>query len=150
MYRVVTTVVLAVALLGVTVPALDLAAHERVDTTVGRDADRLAGAARELTTAEDATRSLATAPRRIVALHVPATTWSRHRVAAVSVESGDPGSVRYRFAGGEWRRHSVGVPIVATGGSVRLRDPGRHRVSLALVLDGRRPVVVVERVTDVT
>jgi len=162
--RVLFTVALAVAVLAVALPAIDVVGVERADTRAGAAVDRLVEAARTLASGNDALRSdrgparqvveldlpdggVATAPLRSLTVGPPASTPATDTDAA-EADAG-PGSATTRFtwrvAGGRQRvRQVAGVRLrPVTGERFTLGRGGRQRLVLRLVRrDGQRVVTV--------
>lgn len=134
MFRVVLSVLLAVALVGASLPAVDDARHTTADAAGERAADRLAGAATRLLERSDP------GGRRPLTLSLPAQSWTAARVA---LRIGN-GSVRWRVADGAWSTRRVPVPVVVPGGPLVLED-GPHRLVLAVERRAGPPIVVVHR-----
>jgi hypothetical protein len=163
--RVVVTVLLAVALLGVAQPAVDAARAERTATTLTTDVERIERAATSLLDRDDPPPSGVRGARRSLAMRLP-----KRGVAAAGVEyvvvggrprppsSGsapsNPGAppprtadtVTYKLAG---RPPAVvrldGIDLRTANGPIRLGTPGRHRLRLTLVATDGDPAVLVER-----
>jgi hypothetical protein len=158
--RALLAVALAVAVLSVSVPAIDQA---RTATASDRAAAAAEGAVRAfhaVATDEDATRGSLPGARRFFTVGLPERSWTVARVewfAVGGVPDGvDPAWARargngtvvaYRVAGGRPRRHRVSLPGVGVrtpAGPVVFRSAGRHRVVLSLVRSAEGPTVVVE------
>ncbi|WP_267642527.1 DUF7311 family protein [Haloarchaeobius amylolyticus] len=137
--RTVVAVVLALALLAATLPALDAARETRSDQQVAADLHRLEVAGEGLLATEDATPG--PGARRVVTVRLPADGWTTREVAWVSV-GGVPGEpdaqvLAYRLAGGPVREVRVGVAFRTPGGRpLVLEGSGEHRLVLTLQPDG--------------
>lgn len=147
-YRAVLAVLLASALLGATLPALDDARRERASMTVAEQAETLERTARRLARTDDPTADAGA--RRIVTLSLPASDRTTAAVDRLSVgpASGDAGGrIRWHVRGGSTHEAMLSGPRLGTtdGEPLALDGPGRHR--LVLALDGRpdSPVVTVRR-----
>lgn len=157
--RVVLTVALVVALLGVTLPAVDAAGLERSETQVQVAADGLLGEARALAAGSDAAPGDVAAARRTVALDLPTRGFASaplrsFRIEAPTVDNERNTSAATRPARVTWRvegggQHARRVADVAlrleTAGPLRIDAGGTHRLVLSLVAVEDRRVVVVRR-----
>lgn len=130
----VLSVLLAVALVGASLPAVDDARHTSADAAGQRVTDRLHDAATTLAAHSDP------GGRRPLTLSLPARSWT---AAPVELRVGD-GSVRWRVGDGTWSARRVPVPVVVPGGPLVL-DGGIHRLVLAVERRDGTPVVVVRR-----
>lgn len=164
MLRVVLAVVLAAAILGATLPALDSARQTRADRLAATEIDEIATTAKSLVEEEDAVRPDVAGARRTLSVSAPDASPTRAAVAYVSIggvpgsgpptdaatDGGDSDVLAYRLANGEPRVRRVGVDLrVVQNGRVLgddrplvIRGDDR-RLSLRLVrLDGRTTVLV--------
>jgi hypothetical protein len=155
------TVALAVAVLAVALPAVDVVSVQRADTSAGAAVDRLVEAARTLAAGNDVLRPDRGPARRTIELELP-----EGGVATASLRSltiGPPASTEvtrpteddesvgtttrltWRVAGGRRRvRQAAGVRLrPVEGDRFTLGGGGRQRLVLRLVeRDGRRVVTV--------
>lgn len=154
MLRLLLAAALSAALLATVLPAVDDARTDRTASSLSVAAERLDRAGRALSLAEDATADPSTAPRRSVAVSVPARSWTAAAVRYFSVGGppdgdGNRSVVVYAAGDGPRREHrlSVPVPVRTPDGPVVVRGPGRRRVTLTLSLVRRPsgPVVTVGR-----
>lgn len=155
MLRVVLAVVLAAALLSVTLPAVETASRDTANARLAAGAERVTAAAADLHEREDVVRD-GPGARRVVTVLVPAESWWSARVDYVAVggrptaDGADRTAVAWRVRGSSERTRRVpGVRVVGDGAAADgsaplvLESPGRHRLVLELtVRDGRRTVVV--------
>jgi len=138
--RVVVAVLLAVAVLGTSLPAVDAARVEAADTHLHGELTAVRTAVADLLVRDDP----ASGPgaRRVVTVDVPGRSWGHAETERVALGGG---VLAWRVDGG--RRHTLRAPgrlRVADGSAVLvLRRPGQHRLTLALARDERGPVVTV-------
>jgi hypothetical protein len=131
--RVVVAVVVAMALLGGSLAAVERARDAHAATRLDDTTADLADTADRLADRNDATR--AGDARVVVWLRVPAG--GSFRVV--------DGHLGWRIDGGPWHRRHLAVAVDSRTGRLRLA-PGRHRLRLTLHRHGgRRAVVVVSR-----
>ncbi|MFD1586946.1 hypothetical protein ACFR9U_08120 [Halorientalis brevis] len=158
MLRVVVAVTLSVALLTVTLPALETARRDRSDRRVTAELDRLAAAIQDVYAREAAVSPDATGAQRIVAVRIPTRSWTGAAVEYVAigahperaeVDERNETTFGWQVSGARSRtRRLADVPVeAATPGDgdspLVIREPGRHRLALSLVVrDGQRTVVV--------
>jgi len=139
--RVVLAVVLTVVLLAAATPAIDEGRAARTASHLDGAIDRLDRAARSLLAHEDPTRPSVAGARRIVALRLPARSWTASE-ATLRID-GEADLLAYRIGDGRPRRTTIrGVDLRTPNGSINLRAPGRHRLVLSLVRDDGVGVVV--------
>lgn len=144
MIRVAVSVLLAVALVAASLPAIDYAAAERSDAQVRAAIDDLDAAAAELARTEEAAPGTAGA-RRVVAVDLPERGLAAAEVAHLTIAPTNR-SYSYRVEGRSARTVRGRVPVyVADGRPLALREPGRHELVLRLVEVGGERRVVVER-----
>jgi hypothetical protein len=133
--RVVMAVVVAMALLGGSLAAVERARDAHAATRLDDTTTDLAGTAARLADRNDPTH--AGDARVLVGLRVP--TGGSLRVV--------DGHLEWRIGGGPWHRRHPSVAVRSRTGQLRLA-PGRHRLRLTLHRrGGRRSVVVVSRAT---
>jgi hypothetical protein len=139
--RVVLTVLLAVALVAVAVPAIDEGRESRTATRLDGVTDRLDRAVRSLRAHEDPTRPGVGAARRIVSLRIPSESWSA--TGGTLYVDADRDRIGYRLEGNHPRWTPVqGVDLRTPAGTLVVESPGRHRLSLSLVREDGVAVVV--------
>ncbi len=151
MIRLVLAVVLTLALVGLSMPAVDRAGTVRTDERVGSDVATLDCAAAALLEHEELPPPGTAGPRRIVTLSLPSPsfTWAPvdYVVVGDAFDSGtDEGRVvAYRVDGGAERLVHVDAPIRTAGGDpLVLRGSGEYDLVLTLERDASDdPVVVV-------
>ena len=158
MLRVVVTVTLAVALVAVTLPALETARRDRSDQRVTAELDRLAAAIEDVYAREAAVSPEASGAQRVVTVRLPTRSWTDAEVEYVAigahpehtgVDERNETTFGWQVSGARPRtRRLADVPVEAATPSgsdspLVIREPGRHRLALSLVdRDGQRTVVV--------
>lgn len=153
--RVALAVLLTVALVGATLPAVDAARVERSETQVRAEVDALVSEARALAEGSDATPADVAPARRTVALDLPAEGFGSAPLRSLRIDAPtvadaragetEPAQISWRVGGGgEHARRVAGVRLLlASDGPLTLRGGGERRLSLSLVaVDGGRAVVV--------
>jgi hypothetical protein len=144
--RTLLSVVLAAALVGASLPALDDARVERTASRLESTATRLSDAAARLAATDDPVRRGARGAGRTVVVRLPDGGFAEARAAYLSVgghpNASAPATVGYRVAGRPPRTVDAGVRF-ATGGGPLVLGPGRHVLRLTLV---RTPAGVAVRV----
>ncbi|WP_136715815.1 DUF7311 family protein [Halorientalis salina] len=162
MLRVVVAVALAVALLAVTLPALETARADRSEHRVEGEIDGLAAAIEDVYARESAAPAGSAGARRVVTLRVPAQSWTDAGIEYVAiggrpdwsdVDDRNSTVLAWQVTGREPQERRIPDVTVAgdTGGdtgSVVIREPGIHRLSVALIERGDETAVVVRRVGD--
>lgn len=150
MIRVVLAVVLATALIGVSLPAIDDARRDHTETVVRAELTQVERAATDLLQTDDPADDGA---RRVVTVRFPTKSWTDAGVDDVTMaasQDGSGGRFTWTVEGGPERVRPVPeIPLrTADGDPLRLAESGRHR--LVLTLDGNRtaPVVTVRRFTS--
>lgn len=148
MYRAVLAVVLASALLGVTMPALEDARRDRASVAVENELDRLRATANQLDAVDDPTAG--PGARRSLTIDLPARQWTSARIDRLTLhpETADsPGRASWQVAGGRTVRRALPELSLRTpaGEPLSLSGPGTHE--LTLTLDGQpgSSVVTVRR-----
>lgn len=131
--RVVIAVAFALALVAVAQPAVDHATRTRDAASVRASAESVADAAAALQRRSDPGESLATAPRRTLALDVPAG-------ASLAVRQ-RPSRLVWRVAGGVEHRRALPIRVRSCGDQATLDG----RVTLAYVDRQQGPVVLALR-----
>jgi len=162
MLRVVVAVTLAVALLSVTLPALETARASHSDHRIAAEIDGLTAAIDDVRTRESAVEAGTGGTRRVVTVRLPSETWTSVGTEYVAIGGypddpaldGNGTTLAWRVAGGQPRERQLpDVTVEPKGhgdsdGPLVLRDPGPHRLAISLIERGNRTVVVVERVTN--
>ncbi|MEA5387713.1 hypothetical protein VB773_17595 [Haloarculaceae archaeon H-GB2-1] len=148
--RAVLAVVLAVALLGVSLPALDEARVKRTDVRVGSELEGLADEMRLLQRGDAAVPSGTPGARVATTFSVPHRSWAAAGVEFVSLSTTDGGRARFGWRADGGRRHVQRVPdvrlsVAGPSDSLVLTTGGRHRLHLRLVRTDSERVVVVAR-----
>jgi hypothetical protein len=87
-FRPVLAVALAVALLSVTLPAVDTARAERADAQVASEVRRLAEQLRSLQRRDDPALTRSNGPRWYVTLELPRRSWTSDGVDYVAIDAG--------------------------------------------------------------
>lgn len=147
--RTVLAVVLAAALVGASLPAIDDARRDHADAAVRDDIDRFERAANGLLATDDPV-DVQRGARRVVTLRLPARSWRDVGVEAVAFESAEDGRgarVTWRLRGGlRHVRRLPGVPLRTAGESPLVAEAaGRNRLILSLDGSPGEPVVTVRR-----
>lgn len=141
MLRVVLVVLLAVGVVGASLPAVERARVASTDTRLEGEVSSLRTALADLLARDDP----GAGARRVVTLRVPARSWGHAGVARLAVGVGDTRSERvvWRTRGGRERSVRLPVPVDARDGDAfRVAAAGRHRLMLALRTGPGGPVVV--------
>ncbi|EMA61150.1 DUF7311 family protein [Halorubrum lipolyticum] len=155
MIRVVLTVLVAVALLSVSMPALEDARVGTTDERLGTESDRIERAIGALSSGSRSVSDPSLAARTTITVRSPSglTAARIDRLAIVEPErsrNGPGAALRYRIRGGRDRTVSI-VPDAATAtvevvdGPIPLRTRGESRLGLRLV-DDAGPTVEIARV----
>lgn len=147
MIRTALAVVLATALLGTSLPAVDDARRDRTAARLDRGMDRIADAATSLR-ADDPGLAWRLAPRRTVRLQIPRTTWTTSAVESLFVDGGGPATaatVGYDLPGRPPVERRLDAPIRTPDGPIAFRESGSQSVRLALIRRDRDAVVLVRR-----
>lgn len=139
--RTLLTVVVATALLGASLPALDDARVDRTERRLDASATRLTDVAAGLVATDDPVPMGARGASRTVVVTLPSAGVADARAASLSVgglpNASHPSTVGYRVAGQPPRRLDTGVRFV-TGERPLVLSPGRHTLRLTLVrVEGR-------------
>jgi len=162
-FRPVLAVALAVALLAVTLPAVDDARAERAATQVDAEVGRLAERMRLLQRREDPAPTRAGGPRWYVTIHLPERSWTSDGVDYLAIGAVGNGTTDgLRVAQGAatngtvlvWRTDSGrrGVTYLqsvqvrsGSDGAPVLHSGGSHRLALSLVRTNGTTAVAVWR-----
>lgn len=145
MIRAVLAVVLAVALLGISLPVVDDASRDRTGARLDRGMDRVADAATGLR-ADDPGPAWRLAPRRTVRLRIPRATWTTSGVESFRVAGGGPvaaATVGYDLPGRPPVTRRLDAPIRTPDGPIVLREPGLRSLRFGFVRRSGDPVVLV-------
>ena len=160
MLRVVVAVALSMALLTVSLPALETARRDHSAQRVTGELDGLTAAIEDVHAREGAVPDGTAGARRVVTLRLPARTWTDAGVEYVAVGGrldrsppgeGDEVDLSWQVTGRQPRERRIhGVAVEARtdaggDGPLVLREPGTHRLAITLVERGNRTVVVVRR-----
>ncbi|GAB3686220.1 hypothetical protein GCM10028857_17940 [Salinarchaeum chitinilyticum] len=150
MIRVVVTVLLAIALLAASMPAVEHAGADRSEEQLRSGVRNLDAAATALAESEEAVPGTVGA-RRTVAVRIPAADIGAAGVERFAI-SGSDRRYAFRVEGRDETVRFGTVPVHTLDGEpLVLREPGTHELVLALVeIGGDRRVVVarLERVRD--
>lgn len=142
MIRVVVTVLLAVALLAASLPAVEDAAADRSERQLRAEVRDLDAAATDLMRSEEAVPGTAGA-RRTVEVTIPTPGIGAGEVEQLRI-SGTARHYSFRVEGRDRREITGTVPVHTLDGEpLVLREPGTHELVLALVqVEGERRVVI--------
>jgi len=153
--RVVLTVLVAVALLAASMPALEDARAATTDERLGTESERVERAIGGLAAGSMSVSDPSLAARTTVTIHAPSgvTAARIDRLALVEPERSENASgaaLRYRIAGGRDRTVPIApgataATVEVVDGPIELRTRGESRLELRLVDDGG-PTVEVSRV----
>jgi hypothetical protein len=144
MLRTVLAVALAIALLGVSLPAVDSARVTHAESDVQRSLTRLETAATELAAHNDAVPNGTVGARRHLTLSLPSERWGQAGLDSLSFPPGST-HLSWRVRGGDHRTYASSVPLAGPSGGLKLNEGGHHRIILALHHRNGREVVVVRR-----
>lgn len=155
MIRVVLTVLVAVALLAASMPALENARATTTDDRLDTEADHVERAIAGLTSGSVRVSDPSLAARTTVTVRAPSGVAAARidRLALVDPESPENESgvaLRYRIDGGRERTAPIGpgataATVEVVDGPIALRTRGESRLELRLVDDGG-PVVEITRI----
>lgn len=146
MFRLVLAVVLAAALLGVSLPVVDTARVSHAEANTETAIQRLDTAATTLANENDAVAPRREGARRQHVLRLPQRSWGSAGIDALRFPP--PGTDRpptWRVTGGNWTPIDASVPLVGPPDGLTLESGGRHRLTLRYRRSGDRAVVVVTR-----
>jgi len=146
MFRTVLAVVLASALLAVSLPVVDSARVSHAERSVDTTLQRLDAAATELAAANDALPPGRAGARRQHTFRLPRESWGSAGLESLTFPP--PAAerpVRYQVAGGQDTATEFSVPVVGPPGGLTLQSGGRQRLVLRLQQRHGRSVVVVSR-----
>lgn len=143
MFRVVLSVLLAAALLGASMAAIESVRVTHAETQVGDALDELERAAASLAAENDPPPAGEPGPMRQLRLSLPTASWDTAPVDRVRLSNGSPTAVRWQVVGGdETVRQLSESSLVIPGDGELVLGAGRHRLRLELTAADR---VVVER-----
>ncbi|MFC6836509.1 DUF7311 family protein [Halomarina ordinaria] len=125
--RVVLAVLLTVALVGVSLPAIDRAGVAASDAALDRRADGLATAAENVCLDSAPVAPGTPGARRSVPVTLPERSLARAGVERVRI---DAGGVHWRVRGAPPDDRRFDVPVVVDADPLVLRGAGTHRLSL--------------------
>ncbi|PSP86196.1 ABC transporter [Halobacteriales archaeon QS_1_68_17] len=154
MLRAVLAVVLAGALLAVSLPAIDDARADRTAAHLRSEAGEFERELGTLVAGDDAVRPGKPGARRVISLRLPRRSFAAAGVEVLRINSsgaaGRPGSTRivWHLAGGRNGSLTIDVARVqrADGdGPLVLREPGTHRLAASLRRTSGGRVVVLRR-----
>ncbi|WP_071391252.1 DUF7311 family protein [Haloprofundus marisrubri] len=149
MTRFVVAAVLAVALVAASMPAVESARIDRTAVHLDGELTNIVDAARDLPQTEDTVDDSSLAARRVVAVSVPERSLTSAPIDYVELDGRGPttsASLSYRLTGHEETTYRfTRISLSTPDGPVRLSTAGIHRLSLALVDRGGRPVVTLRR-----
>ena len=133
MFRVVLSVLLAVALLGTSIAAIETARETHTEAQVSNTLDELERAAASLAAENDPPPTGAPGPVRQLTLSLPTASWGTAAVDRVEFSNGSPTAVRWRVVSGveTFRWLSEPTFVIPGDGELVLR-PGRHHLRLEL------------------
>jgi hypothetical protein len=145
--RVVLAVLLAGALVAVSLPAVDQGRERATDREVRDEIDRIDRAAAALVATEETVSDASHAPQRTVTVSLPKRSWHRAGVDRLAIRGPAAGSseteVAYAVAGRARRVVTLDVPLHPSSETLELPGGGDYRLRLRLVrVDGERTVVV--------
>lgn len=145
--RVVLSVLLSTALVGVSLPAIDQAGVESSDARVQAELGHLRTAIQTLPQKTDPVHSEAMATHQTITLTLPEKTWTSAPVEYVVIEpTATGGRLRWKVEDGHEHTIFLQKASIQTPGNsteMQLTTPGTHRLSLTLVEQRGSPVVVV-------
>jgi len=159
MLRVVVAIVLAVALLAVSLPALETARHDHSEQRVSAALDRLTATVQDVHAREAAVGEGMDGARRVVTVRLPARTWTDAGIEYLAigahpdrhgVDETNESTFVWQVTGNEPReRRLTDIPVEADtdGGEnpLVIREPGIHRLAVTVSERRNRTVVVVEQ-----
>lgn len=144
MIRVVLAVLLAAALLSISLPAIDAVGEERATAQMDRAVERIEASAVDLRQ-ENPGPTARLGPRRVIDLRLPGRSLTTAGVEYISItgREGGPARISYALSEREPSHRDLTVPIATPDGDVVLRSTGRHTILLRLVHREGDPTVVV-------
>lgn len=132
MIRAVLAVVLAVALLSLSLPAIEDARTKRTDQQLATELEQLDRAAADLYEAE-VPRTATPGARRTVTIRIPERGVTTAGVTEVRIGGKRPAEYAYQLPGGPLRTIPASVPVMPAGGDpITLSGSGNHRLVLTL------------------
>lgn len=148
MIRVVLAVVLAIALVGVAVPALEYGAGVNSEQQVGSEVAKIGNAATSLVENEELPPPGQSGAQRVVSVSLPGDSRTTRPVEHLEIERhGNRSVATYRVEGRSEQVAHIDAPIVnGTNDTVELGGSGTRDLVLTLERDGSEaPVIVLER-----
>jgi len=154
--RLVIAVTLLLATMAIAIPAITDATQTRTTTEYDAAADRIERAGRELVMNEDATRSRLYAATRHVDITIPVQSFTTPKTEFVAI-GGSPNTggnqpvVTYALSATSAKTStprrviSLPVPIRTPQGPVVFQSAGSHSITLSLVRERSRTVIVITR-----
>jgi hypothetical protein len=147
--RTVLALVIAAALLAVSMPAVTDARLDHTEATVRAEVQGIERAMRSLRATDDPVAG-GDGPRRQVTLTVPERSWTDSGVRDLVVRPGNESGlcVRWRLRGGRTGTTRVGSgPVTVAGSPLRFGTAGRHSVVVSLTAGPSGPRISVRRFT---
>lgn len=145
MLRAVLAVLVAAALLGLSMPVVDSARVSHADSQVQSELADLEAVAADLRAESDPTPPGVPGARVERTLVLPPRSWGNAGIAQLTLPDSADTPVRWHVPGGETRTVRPSPPLVAPPAGLELHEPGPHRLELSLQRRGGRSVVVVSR-----
>jgi hypothetical protein len=148
--RYVLAVVVATAILAVSLPALDAARIDRSEAAVDAELDSVVDRVERFVAEETAVPPDVAGARTVVTLNLPVRSWSAAGVDHVTLGRSSSGHARFAWSVAGGRRHTRRVPdirlaLAADAQTIVFSSGGRHRLRLRLVRYDGEPVVVASR-----
>lgn len=145
--RTATTVALALAVVGASLPAVEEVRRSHANSRVHAEIDRLEMIAADLAAENEVVPGQPARAR--LTLTLPRGSWGSSGLATLSIPAGTTEhDVQWSLVGGTTRKRHLSVRLVGAGEGLRLDAPGRHRLVLELRQRGGRRAVVVTRPTS--
>lgn len=145
MLRAVLAVLIAAALLGLSMPVVDSARVGHADSQVRSELTDLEAVAADLRAESDPTPPGVPGARIERTLVLPPRSWGNAGIAQLTLPGSADAPVRWHVHSGEMRTVRQSPPMVAPPEGLELREPGTHRLELSLQRRDGRSVVVVSR-----
>lgn len=149
MIRVVVAVLLTVAIVGVSVPAIERGAMTNSENTVEQQVSKLSGASVSLVENEQVPPEGVRGPQRSVTLTFPADSLFSEPLSTFRIErqSANFSILRYRLESGATQQATIEAPIVNNEfeNTSSLRGTGERQYNLELATHNETSVVVLSR-----
>lgn len=145
MLRTTLAVLIGVALLGLTLPAVDDARVGHADSQVRNELDQLETAAELLQSGSDPAAPDAPSARVDRTVALPTQTWGTAGLERLRIPASADGNVRWQVTGGQPKTMHISPPLVAPPDGLTLHERGRHRLTLSLEQRDGDTVIVVAR-----